>query len=330
MKRVERLRREAGAKSRTEPKVVDVRWEDGTLVIVGADRSDMSYFIGPGGYVAGRLREELGLERVVVQAWTDLRTRLYRLKLAREAVERALKRAPELERVLHGIRLERERLLGERRWDFWEEWEGLEPCGHRITVAVSGGYDSTASALILRKLGYEVEPLTVDPGPMILPRKMRENVELLARWLDAEPRFIESDFSDIVRRSLEEGRIHPCGRCNDRIRRLAVRHAGTDVVAFGDGLPTGSHCVQRDGDRLRLHVPAALAKTKFELRRLVEAELDGFHEYRYSCPLLHQVHERHPHLRRASIQRVLRELRHGFLEVGEALRSIMDILGGES
>jgi len=326
---VERLRREAGAKSRTEPKVVDVRWEDGTLVIIGGDRSDMSFFIGPGGYVAGRLKEELDLDRVVVQAWTDLKTRLTRLKMARKAIERALERAPELERVLQGIEIETERLRGERPWDFWEEWDGLEPCGHRITVAASGGYDSTASAIILHKLGYEVELVTVDPGPMILPRKMKENVRALAEYLGTEPEFIEADFSDIIEKSLEEGRIHPCGRCNDRIRELVTEHAETDVVAFGDGLPTGHHCVQRDGNKLRLHVPAALAKTKFELRRLVEEALDEFHDYKYSCPLLHQVHERHPHLRRASIQRVLRELRHGFLEVGEALQSIMDILGGK-
>ncbi|WP_457619788.1 ATPase [Methanopyrus sp.] len=325
---VSRLRREIGAKGKGEPDIVDVREEDGTLVIVGRDRSDMSYFIGPGGYVAGRLKEELGVDRVVVQAWTDLKVRLLRLDASRKVVERYSRRQPELEGALRGIEIEKARLLGELSWDYWERWEGEEPQDVRITVAASGGYDSTASAIILRKLGYEVEPVTVDPGPMFIPPKLRRNVEILAEYLGTEPKFIEEDLSDVVEGALEEGRFHPCGRCNARIRKRVMEGADTDVVAFGDGLPTGRHCVQPEDGRFKLHVPAALAKTKFELRRLVDEVLPEFHDYKYACPFLHQVHQRHPHLRRASIQRVLRELRHGFLEVGEALEAVYDILGG--
>ncbi|WP_148688164.1 ATPase [Methanopyrus sp. SNP6] len=325
---VDKLRKEIGTKGKGEPDIVDVREEDGTLVIVGRDRSDMSYFIGPGGYVAGRLKEELGVDRVVVQAWTDLKMRLLRLDASHEVLERYSRHQPDLKGVLRGIEIEKARLYGELPWDYWERWEGEEPRDMRITVAASGGYDSTASAIILRKLGYEVESVTVDPGPMFLPPKLRRNVEILSEYLGTEPKFVEEDLSDVVEGALEKGRFHPCGRCNAKIRKRVMEESDTDVVAFGDGLPTGHHCVQPEDDRFKLHVPAALAKTKFELRRLVEEVLPKFHDYKYACPFLHQVHQRHPHLRRASIQRVLRELRHGFLEVGEALKAVYDILGG--
>ena len=46
-------------------------------------------------------------------------------------------------------------------------------------------------------------------------------------------------------------------------------------------------------------------------------EIDGF-----GCPLLYEVHKKHPHMKKYSIQRILRETRSGALEPGEALSLI--------
>ena len=42
----------------------------------------------------------------------------------------------------------------------------------------------------------------------------------------------------------------------------------------------------------------------------------------YGCPLINEVHKKHPHMRRYSIQRILRETRAGVLEPGQALNLI--------
>jgi predicted PP-loop superfamily ATPase len=39
----------------------------------------------------------------------------------------------------------------------------------------------------------------------------------------------------------------------------------------------------------------------------------------FGCPLLYEVHKKFPHMKRYSIQRILRETRSGVLEPGEAL-----------
>ncbi len=304
--------------------------ETGDLVIVTSDRSDMSHVIGPGGYVVGRLREEYGYERVVVQAATDIQTRIRRLKLSRFKVAEEATGNPDLRPLLEGLKAEEARLRGVLPWRYWETVEGpLVETDAEVTVALSGGYDSSATAVLLDLMGYEVRTVTVDPGRMFLPPDLRENVEAVCGEIGAEPRFVEIDLEHVVEGALEEGRFHPCGRCSAEIQSTAVKAADTEVVAFGDGLPTGPMCVRRFEGAIRLNLPAAMAKTKFELKSVVRARVEGFRSYRYGCPFLHQVHERHPHLRGPSVQRILRELRHGFLEVGEALEDIRDVLGGD-
>ncbi len=304
--------------------------ETGDLVVVTSDRSDMSHVIGPGGYVAGRLREELGYERVVIQAATDIETRLRRLRLARIKIVEEARKTPDLEPLVVGLETEEARLRGLLPWRYWEETEGpLVETDARVTVALSGGYDSSATVIILHTLGYEIETVTVDPGRMFLPPDLRHNVEIVCREIGTEPRLVEIDLSHVIEGALKEGRFHPCGRCSSEIHRKAVETAETEVVAFGDGLPTGLMCVRSFRNAIRLNLPAAMAKTKFELKTLVRERIDGFRDYRYGCPFLHQVHLKHPHLRGPSVQRILRELRHGFLEVGEALEGIRDVLGGE-
>ncbi|MDR1819003.1 MAG: hypothetical protein LBR15_01980 [Methanobrevibacter sp.] len=42
----------------------------------------------------------------------------------------------------------------------------------------------------------------------------------------------------------------------------------------------------------------------------------------FGCPLLHETHKKYPHIKKFSIQRILRETRSGALEPGEALEQI--------
>ena len=71
----------------------------------------------------------------------------------------------------------------------------------------------------------------------------------------------------------------------------------------------------------RINLPAMLSTTKGETRSLstyFDLNIVGG----YGCPLINEVHKLHPHMRRFSIQRILRETRAGALEPGQALNLI--------
>ena len=91
------------------------------------------------------------------------------------------------------------------------------------------------------------------------------------------------------------------------------------IIIFGDMLATGSQCINLQDDSLyRLNLPASLSVGKQEIKSLIRnynlSEFKGF-----GCPLLYEVHRKFPHMKKFSIQRILRETRSGALEPGEAL-----------
>ena len=52
------------------------------LTIIMPDRPEKSAVIGKGGWVVGRLREELGVNSIHVDAFSDMLIRIYRMELA--------------------------------------------------------------------------------------------------------------------------------------------------------------------------------------------------------------------------------------------------------
>ena len=84
-------------------------------------------------------------------------------------------------------------------------------------------------------------------------------------------------------------------------------------------LATGSQCINMQNDSLyRLNLPASLSVAKQEIKSLIENyDLNTFKGF--GCPLLYEVHRKFPHMKKFSIQRILRETRSSALEPGEAL-----------
>ena len=100
------------------------------------------------------------------------------------------------------------------------------------------------------------------------------------------------------------------------------RYAKTNkipLIIFGDMLATGSQCINLQEDSLyRLNLPASLSVGKQEIKSLIKNyDLKTFKGF--GCPLLYEVHRKFPHMKKFSIQRILRETRSGALEPGEAL-----------
>lgn len=96
-------------------------------------------------------------------------------------------------------------------------------------------------------------------------------------------------------------------------------------IAFGDMLSVGSHSIIKMGEMYRLNIPAMLSLTKEDHIEMVGEEFDGF-----GCEFLKNLHKKYPHLKRYSIQRVLRELRCQSISPETAGKLIKDIEGDNS
>lgn len=203
----------------------------------------------------------------------------------------------------------------------------MESEDHNAIVALSGGVDSSFSLIIAKLMGFKPVAVTVDPGQIILPEYLKNNVRKLSDSLGVPHKFLEVDVGGVVRDALG-GRIHPCGRCSKAIETELLHYAeksGIPFLIFGDFLATGSQSIVSLDNIYRINLPAMFAATKGETKELSSyfgIESRGG----YGCPLINEVHKLHPHMRRYSIQRILRETRAGVLEPGQALNLVMRTL----
>ena len=265
------------------------------LWIITEDRPDKSAIIGKGGWVVGKLREKLGLESIHVESYGDFLNKEYKLKLSKKTVR--------------NIDLD----FNENQF---EESENIE-----AVVALSGGVDSSFSLILAKKLGFNPIAITIDPGTIILPKQFKNNIKLITESLNIKHEYIETDYSEVINESFT-GKLHPCGRCSKNTSELVKRYAKTNkipLIIFGDMLATGSQCINLQEDSLyRLNLPASLSVGKQEIKSLIKNyDLKTFKGF--GCPLLYEVHRKFPHMKKFSIQRILRETRSGALEPGEAL-----------
>jgi tRNA-specific 2-thiouridylase len=165
-----------------------------------------------------------------------------------------------------------------------------DPAGHRIVVAMSGGVDSSVTAALLAKAGFEVVGITLQlydhgaavgkKGACCAGQDVRDAARVAAHLgiphyvLDYEARFhtaVIEDFADAYRRG--ETPI-PCIRCNERIKfrdlLTTARELGASALATG-------HYVRRivGSDGPELHRAADIARDQsYFLNRTTRQELD--------------------------------------------------------
>lgn len=330
--------------------------------IITNDRPDKSAIIGKGGWVVGRLREELEIGSIHVESHSDFLQKEYRMNLSLNKLNSFVNENKEnldygtfiaLNNLIDILKIKLDNLYS---FNFYNYFKGLDesPYGYfeaekpTAIVALSGGTDSSFSLILAKKLGFNPIAITVDPGTIVLPNQFRHNIDKLVEELDVPHEYIEVDYSELVQESFT-GRFHPCGRCSKIIEETVYKYAlenDVPIVIFGDMLATGSQCIteqvcnleesdeeideidenrQSDVDNrvennkvIRLNLPASLSVSKSENKSLtVHYNLNKFKGF--GCPLLYEVHKKFPHMKRYSIQRILRETRSGVLEPGEAL-----------
>ncbi len=298
------------------------------LWIITKDRPDKSTIIGKGGWVVGKLKEEVNINTIHVESYPDYITKKYRMQLSLETLNDFTKENPEIaknslknlketlnDRINNIYTFNLEEYLKNKKY---EEKE------HEAIIALSGGADSTFSIIIAKMLGFNPIAITVDPGTIVLPKQFKENIENITQTLNIKHQYIKVDYGDIIENSLN-GTYHPCGRCSkvieEEVNKYSQKH-NIPLVIYGDMLSTGTQCITKQAENVyRLNLPATISSTKTEHKRLNKKynikSIEG-----YGCPLLYEAHKKNPHMKKYSIQRILRETRSNVLEPGEALKLI--------
>ncbi len=328
--RICKIRKEIGHEN-VKPGIKEMDFDEKNkkLLILTWDRPEKSVVIGKGGWVVGRLKEELKLNSIHVEAYPDILLKEYKIRLTLDKLKEILK-LPQFKdsKPLHNLcRLLKLRLQNIHDFDL-EGFKDIEESdSHKAVVALSGGVDSSFSLIIAKILGFNPLAVTVNPGGIILPKHFQRNVENLSSKLNVKHEYLKADMDGIIKDSLE-GRFHPCGRCSKVIKGAVleyVKKEGISFLIYGDLLSTGSQSIVFEGDILKINLPAMLSVTKGEVKTL-SSKYGILKKGGYGCPLIKEVHKKYPYMRKYSIQRVLRETRAGVLEPGEALEMIMKSL----
>lgn len=301
--------------------IEEIYFENDEMWIITEDRPDKSAIIGKGGWVVGKLRERLNLESIHVESYGDFLNKEYKLKLSKKTIHNLDLDFVGLRNLEMTIDYKLANIYSFNFDNFFEDYSFDESENVEAVVALSGGVDSSFSLILAKKLGFNPVAVTVDPGTIILPKQFKENIKLVTETLGVAHEYIETDYSDVISESFT-GKIHPCGRCSKNTGELVKRYAKDNeipIIIFGDMLATGSQCINMQDDSLyRLNLPASLSVGKQEIKSLIKNyDLKTFKGF--GCPLLYEVHKKFPHMKKFSIQRILRETRSSALEPGEAL-----------
>ena len=306
----------------SEINIKEVFSKNNELWIIGEDRVDKSSIIGKGGWVVGRLKEELQVDNIHVESYEETLIKKYKLELSLKYLnkfinETKLNKDPFINlRNLLETKLENVYSFNLKEYLDNNDFEKSQ----KAIVALSGGVDSSFSLIIAQALGFNPIAITVDPGTIILPNQFKNNIKNLTNDLNVKHEYIKVDYEYIIEKSLN-GKVHPCGLCSKKIEEEIDKYAlknNIPIVIYGDMISTASQSIKCNNNLTRLNIPAILLMQKYEIKNLVEKynvkRIDGF-----GCPLLYEVHKKYPHMKKFSIGRILRETRASALESGEAL-----------
>jgi uncharacterized protein len=325
---ISRIRDEIGHDN-IQPDIKEVIFneEKKEILIITTDRPEKSLVIGKGGWVVGRLKEELKVNQIHVEAYSDIVLRKYRMKLALAKLGE-LKIQYNFKPLNNLYNLLKRRIRYPYSLDEVLDDLNSEPNSNksRAILALSGGVDSSFALIIAHMMGFHLLAVTVNPGDIILPKYFRKNVEELCKKLGVQHHYVGVDMSEVVEGALQ-GRYHPCGRCSTVIEEKVLEHTretNSSLVIFGDLLATGAQSLVDRGDILRINLPAMLSVTKGETKALA-GNYGVYTVGGYGCPLLAEVKKKYSYMNRFSVQRILRETRAGVLEPGEALDMVMSL-----
>jgi len=317
------------------PEIKEIHYDDDELTIITPDRPEKSIIIGKGGWVVGKLREKLKINQIHIVAYTDLILKEYQIGLSIKHVKTLLDENKIKEEyitpftnIYELLKLKHESIYNKSIIEKYIE-ENIDNDvidEAKCYIALSGGADSSFSTILAKALGFNVKCVSVFAGTIILPSKFQRNINNLCAKLDIEHEYLQTDMNEIIQEALN-GKIHPCGKCSSHTQSVInnkLEKENVPLVIYGDLLSTGSRSIIIDDNITRINLPALFRMEKTEIKH-INKKYDVEKIKGYGCPLIVQVHEKYPHNKQFSIQRVLRETRSGILEPGEALELIKTI-----
>lgn len=328
------IRKEIGH-DEVKPEIKEMYMDNNELTIITPDRPEKSIIIGKGGWVVGKLKEKIKVKSIHVISYTDIVLKKYQLELSVIHTKKIIEEKQIPQEYIKPFKNLYELLNKKSKSphnksiisQYIDENINREPYNEsKCIIALSGGVDSSFSTLLAKALGFNIKPMTVDPGTIILPNQFKYNIKNLTEQINVEHEYLKTNMDNIIKDALN-GKIHPCGRCSGHIDNVITekcKNENINVMIFGDLLSTGSQSITKKDENIRINLPALFRMEKNEVKDIVSKysvkKIKG-----YGCPLIVQVHKKYPQYRSFSIQRVLRETRAGILEPGEALSLIKTI-----
>ena len=310
------------------PEILRVDELDDTIHVVVPDRADKSLCLGSGGRVTAVISKQLDRN---LSIHTEDEIMLLETKLRRTAsrIEELLPACSSQQQeflrfLLEVIENKMGHPIGLTRLPKEVKMEA------QVAVAYSGGADSSAVLALLSKVGIRPHAITANPGFEILSPHLKNKIVENCDKLGICHQFIEVDESiELVISRAKDGRIHPCGQCHEQLLSAVGNKSHRekyDLLLTGEMLPSGRQSMIVSNGLLVIHLPAALALTKFHTRKICESVGILPDSITFGCHLLSGIHIRGWKIVGPSIFRVLRELETGVLTTGQALTLVKAII----
>lgn len=302
--------------------------DDGSLHLIASDRAEKSLLLGPGGRVAAELAKQTG-KKITVYGADEILLRKHRLQLTRSRIKEIMPMATSSQRSM----LNYLQLMIEQEHTYPTQPMKYDPSSNQypmVVLAYSGGVDSTSAAMILKESGIIPEAVMVNLGHEFQNPK---DIKQAEDWcLQQNIRLTKLDSADencdLIDR-VDEGRVHPCGECHerilDRIRKYSIK-SKHEIMVTGELLPTGRQAILLHEGLLIIHLPAALSLSKYRTESIAEKSGKKLLRRKFGCNLVAKSHSKGWKNVGPSVFRVVRELEAGVLTTGQGLEYIKDII----
>ena len=151
---VNQIRKEIGHEP-TKIHIHEIHYDENEneIWIIAEDRPDKSAIIGKGGWVVGKLREKLQINKVHVESYGDFLLKRYKLELSQRTINNFNCQKEGFENLKTILNEKLDNIYSFDFNSYLKNNEFQSAKTHDAVVALSGGVDSSFSLIVAEKLG---------------------------------------------------------------------------------------------------------------------------------------------------------------------------------